>query len=210
MSILIRRISMGKWRDYCHKASESRAFFKRLLKAPYYNAPADAITNCLKTNNNQLSMWLLPDKKSLNDVLLAMCTGTKAKSPGSIEFVEIDTAELDAIGLTYAPSKDDADTAVTELKELHYDVSGFNYTTLGHFQDIIVNRIKKEKTTRKIASELKPIVLEAIKNRRIDYSCLSDDYKKYLKDSFPNEEGIPEVVSNLVVCPQCGNEISVA
>lgn len=210
MPILIRRISMGKWKDYCLKVADSQSLVKRFLKYPQYNAPADAITNCLKTYNNQLSMWLLPDEESLNEVLLALCTGTKANSPSSIEYVRIDTKELEALGLTFAPSKDDADTAIPELKELHYDVSGFNYNTLGFFQDLIVKRIRRKETTRKIASELKPLVLDAIRKNRIDYASLSDDYKRFLKESFPDETGIPDLPSDSVVCPNCGSEISVA
>ena len=72
MPVLIRKISIGKWKDYCRESSGNRGILYRLFGMPRYCAPADAITNCLKTTHNQLSMWLLPDEGKLSDVLLAL------------------------------------------------------------------------------------------------------------------------------------------
>lgn len=208
MPVLIRKISIGKWKDYCRESSGNRGILYRLFGMPRYCAPADAITNCLKTTHNQLSMWLLPDEGKLSDVLLALCTGTKANGVSTIDFIRIDTADLDAIGLSYSQSSDDADTAIPELKELHYDVSGFDYRTLGFFQDIVVKRVKKGLTVRKTGTQLKPIVEKAIKESRFDFALLSDEYKKYLKKTFPAETGILDVVKDPLVCPHCGEAIS--
>lgn len=208
MPILIRRISKGKWQDYCKLASDNVGLFRRLIRLPRFNAPADAITNCLKTTNNQLSMWLLPDEKMLNEVLLALCTGTRSNGLGTIDYIRINTEELDEIGLTYKQSSEDADTAIPELKELHYNVSGFNYQTLGHFQDIVVRCVRGGKTDRKREPFFKPLVAKAIREGRFDFSSLSDEYMKYLKRAFPNEGSIPDVENDPLKCPHCGELIA--
>ena len=208
MPVLIRRISIGKWRDYCRESSGRRGFLYRLFGMPHYCAPANAITNGLKTTNNQLSMWLLPDEGKLNDVLLALCTGTKANGVSTIDYIRIDTSDLEAIGLRYVQSSDDADTAVPALKDLHYDVSGFDYRTLGFFQDIVVKRVKEGHTHRNRDTELRPIVEKAIQESRLDFALLSDEYKKYLKKTFPGEAGVPDVTKDPLVCPHCGEMIT--
>ncbi|MBK9356786.1 MAG: hypothetical protein IPN08_05225 [Bacteroidales bacterium] len=52
---------------------------------------ADAITNCLKTNSNDLSVWKITSIEELNTAILAfLVTGSKQTQLSTLHYVLID------------------------------------------------------------------------------------------------------------------------
>ena len=58
MPYLVRKISRAKWdnEDFDYVNND--------------NAPADAITSCLRTFNNELSTWLIDDLEDLDNAII--------------------------------------------------------------------------------------------------------------------------------------------
>lgn len=173
MSIIVRRINLGKWKDYSETAPKQtlwdRLWHRKQVK---YNAPADAITQCLKSTNNELSVWVVDSEKQIDYALLAMALGTTTSDISTLHYILINESELKEAGLQFKQSLDDADTAIPKLKPLHHDLIQIHYNDLGKLQDIIVEHVKNNKQKRRTASELKKLVEKAIDNGWINYDML--------------------------------------
>ena len=189
MSIIVRRINLGKWKDYSENATK-RNLLSRLihLKDVKYNAPADAITQCLKSKNNELSIWVVDNEKQIDYALLAMALGTTISDVSTLHYLLIDEKELKGADLIYNQSLDDADTAVPKLKHLHNNLSQIHYNELGKLQDIIVEQVKKNKQKRKTVSELKMLIESAIDKGLIDFDLLDEKFLENLKKKFPTKQ----------------------
>lgn len=189
MSIIVRRINLGKWKDYSIHLPK-RPLWKKIWDCwrVKYNAPADAITNCLNTTSNELSVWVVDDIKHVDYALLAMAFGSKVSKLSTIDYILIDEKDLADNGMYFEQSLEDADTAIPQLKCFHHDIKSVHYEDLGKLQDIIVDTVRSGKQRRKTAAELNPMVEKAIDNGWIDYNILSADFVAKLKKKFANKE----------------------
>lgn len=191
MPIIVRRINLGKWKDYSETVPK-QSLWDRLWhrKQVKYNAPADAITQCLKSINNELSVWVVDNDKKIDYALLAMTLGTTTSDISTLHYILIDENELKEADLQFTQSQDDADTSVPKLKCLHYDLKQIHYNELGKLQDIIVEHIKENKQKRKTVGELKKLVERAIDNGWIDYDMLDEKFLGKLKERFQTKQFI--------------------
>jgi hypothetical protein len=192
------------WKDYCALAKCRRPLLSRLFRYPKYSAPGDVITNELNTTGGALSFWMIDDETKINDALLAMSTGTTQSNIGTLNYLLFDENELKSWGIKIVQSSIDANTAVTELKEKHYNVIEVDYHTLGVLQDMIVDKIRKEKNKTTTKGTIKPLVRKAIEGEKIDYSVLSNDYLRHLKTDFKDlSKMIPDAKEKTISCPKC-------
>lgn len=183
--IIVRKIQKGKWEDYC-KNLRAKGLLKRMIEKLTPNASADAITNCLKTTRNELSIWIV-EEDHINDALLAMSTGSEMNDIGTIDYVIFKPEEFKKEGLSYKQSPIDANTAVTSLKNYHYDIKDLNYKKLGKIQKLIVRKLISDKSNRKTRAQLYKIVEQAIDESKIDYTSLSETFLEKLRLKFPNK-----------------------
>ncbi len=170
MPYLIRKYSRAKWRgvDF-HKPQ---------------NAPADAITNCLKTTDNTLSVWEIDSPDKPDEGVLAIA--------GSLDHI----AAIDIIILNEDDIKDadisvessEGDTTVTDLKETHKDIVNLTYYTLGKINDLMVTSLKNKLCKRYTAGELKKILKKALNEKRIHWENLSPGLQKICKKLLEGEE----------------------
>lgn len=188
MSLVIRRINLGKWKDYSSSARE-RSFCNKILSKwrLRYNAPADAITSCLKTINNDLSVWVIDDKTKLDSALLAMATGSKTSGIGTVDYLVFDYEELEKTGILIEQSIQDADTAVPCLRILHHNLRNIHYDDLGKMQDLIVSKIKHEKQERKTSPYIWNLIEKALDHGCIDDKLLSDKLKCAIQEKYKDK-----------------------
>lgn len=190
--IIVRKIQKGKWEDYC-TGLKSKNKIKQLFEEFMPNASADAITNCLRTTRNELSIWIVEEDR-INDALLAMSTGSEMNDVSSIEYISFNPSEFKKNGLSYKQSSSDANTAVVSLKDNHYDIDNLDYKKLGIIQKMIVRKIIKGDSVRVTKAKLFSIIEDAIDAGVIDYSSLSESYITKLKQKYPNKN-IPSPVT---------------
>lgn len=184
--VIVRKIQKGKWEDYC-KDLKAKGWFKRMRETLTPNASADAITNCLKTTRNELSIWIV-EEDHISDALLAMATGPDINDIGTIDYILFKPEEFKKEGLFYKESPSDANTAVPSLKQHHYNIKDLNYRKLGKIQKLIVKKLIAEGSIRKTRRELYKIVEQAIDDSRIDYSSLSEQFLEKLRVKFPQKD----------------------
>lgn len=188
--VIVRKIQKGKWEDYC-KNLKTKGRFKRMIEELTPNASADAITNCLKTTRNELSIWIV-EEDHINDALLAMSTGSEMNDIGTIDYIIFKPEEFKKEGLFYKQSPADANTAVSSLKSYHYDIENLNYKKLGKMQKLIVKKLISDKSVRITKAQLYKIVEQAIDDSKIDYTSLSETFLNKLRAKYPNKN-IPNI-----------------
>lgn len=161
MSILIRRINRAKWEQIINEEDDD------------VDVSADAITNCLKTSNNDLSVWKIANITELDNAILALITGSMQTKLSTLHYVMIDEELLLKSGLTI--NNTDGDTAVIELKKTHNDISNLTYKKLGIVKNHILESIKNEKSSFFTRSQLKNLINIAISERRLYKSNLNEE-----------------------------------
>lgn len=149
MSLLIRRINRGKWD----------------IDVEGNDVSADAITNCLKTFGNDLSVWKISSEKELEKAILALITGKNQTKICKLHYVVIEEELLRDVGLELKET--DGDTAALELVKNHRDICNLTYVKLGVVKELIVKAIKEEKTDCYTRSKLLSILKEAIKKGEV-------------------------------------------
>ena len=153
MPLLVRRINRVKWEQIVNTDIEN-------------DVSADAITNCLKTFNNDLSVWHIESDADIEKAILALITGSRQASLSTFDIVVIDEKLALNSGLSLADTK--GDTVVKELVDTHKDLTKLTYSKLGVVKDLILDCIKDGKSTRRYTkSQLKKIINQAISDNKI-------------------------------------------
>lgn len=158
MSILVRRIARAKWGDEITQDTS--------------DVPADAITNCLKTTNNTLSVWKIESEEELNDAILALITGKSQERFSKVDYVLIDECKLINNGLSLVDS--DGDTIVDELVKKHKNISDLSYSKLGIIKDIILECINKGKYKFITRENIKKLVKSSIEAGKLQKEKLNE------------------------------------
>ena len=102
MSFLIRRINRAKW-DILISDDVS----------------ADAITSCLKTFQNDLSVWYISNITDIENAILALITGSKQSSLSTLHVIILEEERLICENLDLYNT--DGDTVVKSLISTHRD-----------------------------------------------------------------------------------------
>lgn len=132
MSYLIRKFSRPKWNvdnttpDSVDKLS------------------ADAITSCLRTSSNTLSVWLVDSAEwgSFDDVLAALFSSFDR--PDRADVVVIEKSDVDGIQGVNIVSSIGKTPASNEINQKHRDISDLKQSSLTNFADVLLQELKKD------------------------------------------------------------------
>lgn len=169
MTKLLRKFSRNKW-----KSNEN-------LSRDQYSA--DAITGCIRTHRNTLSVWRCNSvdfqSKDVKDLVAALASTTQ--HPDVIDVVLLDESELNARGLNIEAS--DGTTPFTGINGNHCDIVELNYEKLGEVGEYIVKQLSVDGCVKRYTkSQVIEIVKERFDANLIDLRSLSDKWSKALKD----------------------------
>ena len=164
MSILVRRINRAKWEQVLNEDDAS-------------DSSADAITNCLKTTNNDLSVWKIDTIDGLENAILALITGRQQSKLSKLHYVLLDEKVVLEKGLLLIDSEE-GDTAVSSLRSTHRNISKLTYHKLGIIKDLITNHLKEQEETFFTKTQLKDILKKAIKEKKINKELLNSELLK--------------------------------
>jgi hypothetical protein len=137
---------------------------------------ADAITNCLKTKNNTLSVWRIDSETELEEAVLAIVSGQD-----HLDTIDVVMLDDDYLIKCKIPTKEiEGRTPVEDLKHTHRDLSSLDFWAIGMVAEHIVENIKKDKLKRFTQAKLKKIIKDAIANNRLKLSDLKEDIQKQI------------------------------
>jgi len=160
MPLLVRRINRVKWEQIVDTGINK-------------DVSADAITNCLKTLNNDLSVWHIESDADLEKAILALITGSSQTKLSTLHIVIIDETVALNKGLNLANTK--GDTVIKELVNIHKDLTNLTYSKLGIVKDLIVDCIKGSRTAFYTRRQLKDLITKALKDGKVDKLDLHKD-----------------------------------
>lgn len=162
MSLIVRKIDYNKW-----------------MKNDVLNGQdpsADAITNCMRTSKNTLSVWGINNSTELEEAVLAIAS----------QFDHLDTADFLIIEISKLKEKEletqdsPGFTPYSDFIHKHKDIVKLDYTSLGFMAEAIVDSIKLKYHERFTKSQLKGIIERGIKDGKIIPESLKDNVKKKL------------------------------
>ncbi len=160
MSLLVRKINKAKW-------------FQVDLWSTY-DVSADAITNCLKTSKNTLSVWKIETENDLDQAVLALVSNQD--NLDTIDVVILDESSLVDYNVRIISSP--GNTPIESLTEAHRDLSELSYTTLGIVKDHIVSRIRNNYIKRYTVGNLKKLLKNSIEQGLLKKEDLQEGVQK--------------------------------
>lgn len=160
MPILVRRINRAKWEQIINEDDSN-------------DSSADAITNCLKTTNNDLSVWKIETEEQLDEAILALITGGQQAKLSTLHYVLIQEEMLLNSGLML--SETEGDTVVQNLKKAHRDISNLTYSRLGIVKNLILDCLANDKETFITKSKLKAFLKKAIADGKVNKADLNQE-----------------------------------
>jgi uncharacterized protein YhfF len=159
--LLIRKISKAKW---VHENYDGITI---------NDVQADAITSCLRTIGNTLSVWEINDMDRIQDVILALLlTGEHI---ATVDVVAFEKELLQKEGFTI--DKTPGNCTVDEINKNHRNIIELNHKTLTRFAELILDKVSSNDIIRKAEGVQKDIVRNAIGEGRVKASDFSQSIR---------------------------------
>jgi len=162
MSLIVRKIERGKWMQ------------NNILSGA--DVSADAITNCMKTKNNSLSVWEVSRKDEVDDIVLALAS--QSEHIETMDVIVLDRTTLISSGLQLQET--DSPTPVRELSQRHRDIVQLTYLSLGVLARITVDAIRNNTLQRYTRGKIKKLIDNAIAAGRLNREGLKENVKSHL------------------------------
>lgn len=164
MTMLARKITRGRWTPKSYLPEDA--------------VRADAVTD-LRTTGDGLSMWRCEnDKEDVDQVFLALATGSKNSGFDTMHVVVLPEDELVAAGV--AAEAVDGDTAVVDLKSRHVDLVQLDLDKLGQLARMFSARVSRNEVILCTEAQIKRLVRKAVSDRRLEPDALTEGLRKKL------------------------------
>lgn len=137
MAYYVRKIARSKWQENPLSANKEQAIEE------VKSVKADAITNCIKTTGNKLSLWRVEEKRDSIDDIIPLIIGFER--PDTCDIIYISDEVFSEEEITLEQSSDDANTPIEELKQYHYNAIVNDYEGLGKFARIVLKSLNNHK-----------------------------------------------------------------
>ena len=136
---------------------------------------ADAITNCLKTSNNSLSVWKINSESEIDNAVLAIASGQEHLATIDVVLLNPDYLKQNGIKLKEAPNE--AITALKSSKKMHFNIKNLTYKKLGIVAKQIIQNFKEDKVKRYTEGKIKEMLKNAISKKELDVNNLNENVK---------------------------------
>lgn len=166
MPLLVRRINRAKWDQIADTTEVSSNSILRIYNkcTKFFkkdtDVSADAITNCLRTTHNDLSVWHIDSGAEIEKAILALITGSSQTKLSTLHIVMIEEENALNKGIKLANTA--GDTVVKDLINNHKDLTNLTYSKLGVVKDLILDCIKENNTKLYTKKQLQVIIKKAL------------------------------------------------
>jgi hypothetical protein len=160
MALFVRKIDYAKWAQ------------RQILEGE--PPSADAITNCMKTTRNTLSLWSIRDESELDEAVLAIAA--QGDHLDTIDILKINPSLISDRGLNVIKSH--GLTPYAGFVNNHLDIVKLDYALLGIMAGVIVESIRHGGRKRVTFGELKKIITKGIEDGKVEMAELKPDIQK--------------------------------
>ncbi len=157
MSLLIRKINRAKWPENDNQNVE--------------DISADAITNCLRTQLNGLSVWEIPSKNELQDAVLAIASSQHHLE--AFDVIPLRTEYLTEQGIDI--DNEAGGTPIKDLIKMHRNLAHLSYSKIGIIAHHAATNIEQARRFTKV--QLKEILQKAISEGRLEVDKLCESVR---------------------------------
>lgn len=164
MAYYVRKIARSKWPEGQLSENEVQAIEE------VKSVKADAITNCIKTTENKLSLWRVKEKRDSIDDIIPLIIGFERPDTCDIIYISDEAFLEEKIPLEQ--SSDDANTPIEELKQYHYNAIVKDYEGLGKFAKVVLKSLNNHKRFK--GKEVKTKLKDMLKNHEIEKDMISE------------------------------------
>ena len=162
MSLFIRKINKAQWLQTDIVRGE--------------DVSADAITNCMNTKVNALSVWEVESSTDIDKAVLAIVA-----AGGHIETIDVVPMNREYLEeKQVAFEHKDVLNPVGGMIKSHINLKQLSYKKLGIIAYHIVDKFKQEENKRYTEGKLKEIFRKAIEEKKLNFDDLSGHIKKKL------------------------------
>jgi hypothetical protein len=146
MSLFVRKIELAKWQksEFLDKGE----------------IPADAITKCLSTSFDNLSVWEIESESEIDDIALAIYSIPQRDKIEKMDIVILDPDYLLKSGIISGQT--DGATLFEARKKSHRDLLKLSNKTLDIVAYHIVDNLKKDKFKQYPKGRIKELLKQAI------------------------------------------------
>lgn len=155
----------------------SVAKWKASLKAGPEYLSADAITGCLRTQGNTLSVWSSNDEDEIKKSLLAL--GASLTSIEKIDYVTLDARQLEDDALQLVNT--DGRTAAFGSNFLHRDIVELDHAALAKVAEHVKRKVRDDEFSTLTKGELKSMLLDGLKTGALDETMLDKKLRQELE-----------------------------
>lgn len=146
---MARKISRAKWQPSGPAATGQ-------------GVSADAVTACMRTGQNRLSLWRFQDpEQDLGEIALAMAANAERAETLDLAWVSLDTLT------PYAQEETIGKTAVADLRDRHIDVCQLDGRKLVEIADHFFVAVQKNEVRRFREKEVIELLQKALRAGRI-------------------------------------------
>lgn len=173
MGYYVRKISRPKWPEQYNSLDKNEEKINDEIK----KIKADAITNCIKTSQNRLSLWKVENENnSIEDIVPLLLGFTR---PDTCDVVYISDELLSKEGIMLEKSVKDANVPIEEMKNKHYNAVVNDYEGLGKFAKVILESLNTYKRFRK--GEIKDKLNDMLDKGEISPETISETLYSKIK-----------------------------
>lgn len=164
MAYYVRKISRSKWQENQLSTNEKKAHEE------VKSVKADAITNCIKTTGNKLSVWKVEEKSNSIEDIVPLIIGFDR--PDTCDIIYISDETFLEEGISLEQSFEDANIPLDDLKKYHYNAIVKDYEGLGKFAKIVLKSLNNHKRFK--GKEVKKKLKEMLNNHEIEKAMISE------------------------------------
>ncbi len=158
--LLVHKIDRANWEEHIiHQETDT---------------PGDAITHCIKTKGNTLSLWQIESIDKLEEAALAIIGCHDRPEP--FDVVAINYTDIADKGLTSISNE--GTTRVSDLNNTHLDIIDITYQKLGTLASLIYDSLRQDMVRRYEIERQGEVLHEAIQAGRLTRATLSKPFKK--------------------------------
>jgi len=168
MALLIRKFAKSKWKVEQLDNND--------------DIGSDALTSCLRTTGNTLSVWQVETQEEVSKGILAIVSNQDRIE--TIDIIKLDPAELLEKNIDIEVT--DGDSVVESLVKSHRDLSNLTYKKMGIIKDFMIEGIRNNLTQRVNRAQQIELLKDAIKNDLVAPVALKPKVREAL--GYKNDE----------------------